>query len=143
MANGHGGARPGGGRPKGRISKDSADIRAMVQQALTMVGGANYLAQCAHTHTAAFLGLVGRVLPLQIADRSGEPISIDIRWAPAISDDGPPLIEGQADAPDSTERKDRDTHGDSTETDERDAPQDSNDVSDRTDYRNVQKDRAA
>lgn len=102
MANGHGGARPNSGRPRGAIAKETADIRAMVQTALNMVGGANYLAECAHTHTAAFLALVGRVLPLQIADSQGAPISIDIRWAPAA------LIEGQAETLDSNACIERD-----------------------------------
>lgn len=137
-----------GGRVKGTPNKFNADIKSMIVTALQMVGGEHYLAEKAQTHPAAFLALVGRVLPLQIADSQGAPISIDIRWAPA-------LIEGSAEAPeslveadraicaDSTASSERDDARDSTELSDRDVKSDGNARTDRTDYRNVQKDRAA
>jgi hypothetical protein len=73
----------GQGRPKGALNKDNADIRAMVVGALKAVGGQEYLAECAISHPVAFLGLVGKVMPLQIAGRDAEAFAFDFQWASA------------------------------------------------------------
>lgn len=63
---GHGGTRPGAGRPKGSLDKGNALIREMVVQALNKAGGIAYLSRIAESHPAAFLALVSKVMPIQI-----------------------------------------------------------------------------
>jgi hypothetical protein len=75
---GRGGARPGGGRPKGSLDKGNALIREMIAQALDQVGGVQYLADTAQTHQAAFLALVGKVMPVQI-EGGDSPIKHSIK----------------------------------------------------------------
>ena len=93
MANGHGGKRIGAGRKPGAENQFNQDIKTMVLEALDMVGGAKYLASCAHKQPGAFLTLVGKVLPLQLAGtgQHGEVTSLSFEWAAAQ----PPLIEGE------------------------------------------------
>jgi hypothetical protein len=83
VSGGHGGKRAGAGRPKGRVSQETADIKAMVIGALQAVGGAEYLAARALDTPTAFMALVGRVLPLQVSGQDGGPVHISIDWAPA------------------------------------------------------------
>ena len=76
MAATRGGSRPGerrGGRKKGTPNKFSGTLKDMILQALSNVGGAAYLQKQALDNPNAFLGLVGRVLPLQVKDGGGEP----------------------------------------------------------------------
>lgn len=82
----HGGARPGAGRPKGSLDKGNALIREMVAQALDQAGGVEYLSRIAETHPGPFLGLVGKVLPIQVTGAEGGPLQIS--WPVA-----PPKIE--------------------------------------------------
>jgi hypothetical protein len=84
---GRGGYMPGGGRPKGSLNKLNADIKGMIVGALEDVGGRAYLRDCAISHPVAFLGLVGKVLPLQIASQDGSAIGFDFQWASAAGDD--------------------------------------------------------
>lgn len=65
-SNGRGGPRPGSGRPKGSLDKGNAAIREMIVDALNGVGGVEYLQTVASSHPAAFLSLVGKVMPTQI-----------------------------------------------------------------------------
>lgn len=76
VSTGRGGKRPGAGRPKGALDQGNAMIRDMVVQALHKAGGVNYLAKrAADPKTAgAFLGLVGKVLPVQISGEGGGPV---------------------------------------------------------------------
>jgi hypothetical protein len=76
---GHGGKRLGAGRPKGSLNRDGADIRAMVIGALDKVGGLDYLAARAIDSPAAFLTLVGKVLPLQLQGDPDHPVQFVIR----------------------------------------------------------------
>lgn len=82
----HGGVRPGAGRPKGSLDKGNALIREMVAQALDQAGGVEYLSRIAETHPGPFLGLVGKVLPIQVTGAEGGPLQIS--WPVA-----PPKIE--------------------------------------------------
>jgi hypothetical protein len=79
MSGRHGGKRPGAGRPKGALNGDGADIRAMVIGALDKVGGLDYLAARAIDSPAAFLTLVGKVLPLQLQGDPDHPVQFVIR----------------------------------------------------------------
>ena len=82
----HGGKRPGAGRPKGSLDKGNALIREMVAQALDQAGGVEYLCRIAESHPGPFLGLVGKVLPIQVTGQDGGPVQIS--WPVA-----PPKIE--------------------------------------------------
>jgi hypothetical protein len=76
-----------GGRVKGTPNKVNGDIKEMVVTALSKAGGVEYLVQCAHKQPVAFLGLVGRVLPLTIAGKGENgAIPISFEWAPAAKD---------------------------------------------------------
>lgn len=61
-----GGARPGAGRPKGALDKGNAAIRQLIVGALDELGGEAYLVETARSHPAAFLALLGKVMPLQV-----------------------------------------------------------------------------
>ena len=78
----HGGKRPGAGRPKGALDKGNALIREMVAQALNQAGGVDYLARVAESHPGPFLGLVGKVLPIQVTGEDGGAVqhSLQIRF---------------------------------------------------------------
>lgn len=75
-SNGRGGARPGSGRPVGAIDKGNALIRDMACQALTQVGGVDYLARVAESHPGPFLSLLSKILPVQLTGDGGGPINI-------------------------------------------------------------------
>lgn len=67
----------GKGRRKGVPNKTTAAIKEMVTQALEKAGGAEYLLKQSAENPAAFMTLVGKVLPLQIAGE-GKDGSINI-----------------------------------------------------------------
>ena len=90
-----GGKREGAGRKPGIPNKYNADIKGMVLTALHDVGGAQYLARQAEQNPVAFMGLVGKVLPLQLAGHDGQRLVVDFRWADA--EPAPPTIEAVAD----------------------------------------------
>lgn len=70
------------GKPKGAISKLNRSIKDMILGALEDVGGRDYLARQAEANPVAFMGLVGRVLPLQLANADGSnALVVDFRWA--------------------------------------------------------------
>lgn len=58
----------GPGRPKGVTNKMTVDLKNMILEALNNVGGAEYLEARANDPrtAAAFLGLVGKVLPMTV-----------------------------------------------------------------------------
>ena len=63
----------GKGRPKGVPNKVTADLKAMILGALDDAGGKAYLARQADENPAAFLTLVGKVLPKEVtADIAGK-----------------------------------------------------------------------
>ncbi len=71
------GQRPpnaGKGRVKGVPNKNTKALKDMILQALANVGGEEYLAKQAYKNSAAFMALVGRVLPLQMKSGGDEPI---------------------------------------------------------------------
>jgi hypothetical protein len=104
------GSRPpnaGKGRPKGAANKVTRTLREMILGALDDAGGQAYLAEQAHHNPAAFLTLLGRVLPrepietppavitLDFGFRSRAPLSTFVHSSPlnADRDATPPLIE--------------------------------------------------
>lgn len=56
----------GKGRQKGVVNKVTRELRTMVLEALEGAGGVDYLIARAEDQPAAFLSLVGKVLPLQV-----------------------------------------------------------------------------
>jgi hypothetical protein len=60
-----------GGRAPGQPTKSTYDIREMVCKALNMVGGEKYFARQAEKNPAAFMALVGKVMPLQVQASGG------------------------------------------------------------------------
>jgi hypothetical protein len=62
------------GRPKGVPNKLTTEVKQMILDALDSAGGVAYLASKAESHPAAFMSLVGKVLPLQVngAGEDGE-----------------------------------------------------------------------
>lgn len=56
----------GKGRPKGSANKLNRTIKAAIEQAFDKVGGADYLATMAIQQPAAFMTLLGKVLPTQV-----------------------------------------------------------------------------
>lgn len=68
------GSAPGerrGGRQKGTLNKSTQAVKDMILEALAQKGGADYLARQADENPAAFMTLVGKVLPLQVTGDGG------------------------------------------------------------------------
>lgn len=66
----------GRGRPKGSPNKVTAAVKDMVAQALDQAGGVKYLVAQSRDNPTAFLTLVGKILPLQVAGENGEAIGV-------------------------------------------------------------------
>ena len=68
------------GNRKGVPNKNTSAIKDMILAALDGVGGVGYLMDCARDDKsrAAFLGLVGKVLPLQVTGDGGGPVGLSI-----------------------------------------------------------------
>ena len=71
-------AQAGKGRPKGVPNKATAAIKDMITQALNNKGGVKYLEQQADANPVAFMGLVGKVLPMQVTGEDGGNLVIQI-----------------------------------------------------------------
>lgn len=56
-----------GGRVAGTPNKVTAELKETILKALDNAGGVAYLERTANSHPAAFLSLVGKVLPMTIA----------------------------------------------------------------------------
>lgn len=70
------GKKGGPGRPKGVPNKVTQELKEMILGALEKAGGERYLVACAKKNPTAFLTLVGKVLPLQVAGGDGGPLVI-------------------------------------------------------------------
>jgi len=53
----------------------------MILEALDKSGGVDYLVSKAESHPQAFMGLIGKVLPLQVTGEEGKDIQISVQWA--------------------------------------------------------------
>lgn len=65
------------GKPKGAVTKTTAQIKDMILTALSDAGGSQYLLERAKDPrtASAFLGLVGKVLPMQVIGDADNPIA--------------------------------------------------------------------
>lgn len=74
--------QPKGGSRKGIPNKINGDLKNMILTALGNAGGAEYLERKANDPrtAAAFLGLVGKVLPMTIAGDQENPARIVFEW---------------------------------------------------------------
>jgi len=76
------GRKPGtpktGGRQKGTPNKLTSDVRAMILEALDKAGGVSYLVKKAEDNPAAFLTLLGKVLPMQVSGDPDNPLRASI-----------------------------------------------------------------
>ena len=63
-----------GGRQKGTPNKTTGAVKEMVLQALSNKGGVKYLERQADENPTAFMTLVGKVIPLQVAGDEDNPI---------------------------------------------------------------------
>jgi len=66
--------RKTGGRTKGTPNKTTRDVKEMVLAALSNKGGVTYLERQADENPTAFLTLVGKVIPLQVAGDPNNPV---------------------------------------------------------------------
>lgn len=73
------------GRPAGVPNKLNRDVREMILEALNRVGGARYLARRAEDSPAAFMSLLGKVLPTTIVGEAGSDISLHLIAAGIVS----------------------------------------------------------
>lgn len=73
------GQTPGPGRPKGSLNRENKQLREMILEALEKKGGPKYLAEQAESHPAAFLSLLGKVLPLQVQGDPDSPVVV-VQW---------------------------------------------------------------
>jgi|UPI000465C104 hypothetical protein len=72
--------RPGPGRPKGSVNKTTALLKDAILKAAEQAGGGgeeglvNYLTAQASESPAAFMSLLGKVLPMQVTGEDGGPV---------------------------------------------------------------------
>lgn len=68
------------GKPKGAVTKNTKEIKDMILAALHGSGGVEYLMERAQDPktASAFLGLVGKVLPMQVTGEDGGPLNHSI-----------------------------------------------------------------
>lgn len=74
------GKKTGGGSRKGVPNKATAEIKQMIETALSEVGGKNYFVRQAEENPVAFMGLVAKILPKQIdATVTGDVVIKEIK----------------------------------------------------------------
>lgn len=74
-----------GGRAKGTPNRLTADIKSMIETALHKAGGVNYLVAMAKENPAAFLALLGKIIPRDIrADVGGRVTLEDLLCGPRV-----------------------------------------------------------
>ena len=67
---------PGSGRAPGTPNKVNRAVRDMLREALDSAGGAAYLARQAEENPGPFLGLIGKLIPSEIAAKVEGTISL-------------------------------------------------------------------
>ncbi len=69
-----------GGRAKGTPNKTTGQVKDMVLTALGNVGGVKYLERQANENPTAFMTLVGKVIPTQVAGDPENPVKHLFGW---------------------------------------------------------------
>jgi len=73
---------PSPGRKKGQVNKTTALLKDAILKAAEAAGGKGgtvaYLTDQATDNPAAFMGLLGKVLPLQISGEDGGPVRVGV-----------------------------------------------------------------
>jgi hypothetical protein len=67
-----------GGRKRGTPNKTTAMLKDMIKTALSNLGGVEYLKEQAQKNPAAFLTLLGKVLPLQVTGDDAAPLVLKV-----------------------------------------------------------------
>lgn len=67
-----------GGRVKGTPNKIGKQLKEMILEALSDVGGVDYLARQANESPAAFMALIGKVLPMTLVGDQNAPLIVKI-----------------------------------------------------------------
>lgn len=70
------GRKTGGGVRTGSPNKITGDLKEMILGALDAAGGLAYLQKQADANPAAFMTLIGKVLPLQVTGANDGPVVI-------------------------------------------------------------------
>lgn len=78
-AKGHRPPNAGKGRKKGVPNKVTGELKEMILGALSGVGGQKYLEKQATDNPAAFLTLVGKVLPMTVTGPDGGALTVIVR----------------------------------------------------------------
>lgn len=68
--------KAGCGRPKGSLNKTTAALKDMILGALSGAGGQKYLEAQAKAQPAAFMTLLGKVLPTTLAGDPNAPVAV-------------------------------------------------------------------
>jgi hypothetical protein len=71
-----GGKRPGSGRKKGVPNKIAADVKQAILEALSALGGVEYLKRVAITDPKTFCALLGKLIPVKVAGDVDSPITL-------------------------------------------------------------------
>lgn len=79
--------QPKGGSRKGVPNKVTGELKAMILGALSDAGGQSYLAARAidPRTAAAFLSLLGKVLPMQVTGEGGGAVALRVEFVKAPS----------------------------------------------------------
>lgn len=72
------GKTPGSGRKKGTVNKHTAELKAMIEQALSDAGGVTYLVWAAKEEPSAFLALLGKTLPKDLNLGGGVSLEVNL-----------------------------------------------------------------
>ena len=83
----------GKGRPKGSPNKHTAALKDMIREALERVGGAAYLQRQAEENPSAFMALLGRIIPMELAGKA----TVTYKLVNAIPEDRPLLVLDEED----------------------------------------------
>ena len=67
---------PKGGSRKGKPNKVTKELKEMILNALDKAGGEDYLIEQAEKSPAAFMTLIGKVLPMQVTGSDGGAIVV-------------------------------------------------------------------